>query len=139
MKARKCCKHLWTSRAKITPLQHPFLTIWTLKRRVEVCFKVYISFHEKISNPTHISLKKRPKILQKIFWRANREFRGKSLLFKYHARAGVETAIRPPPAPQTGDYPQARRNNPPNQPQKFSYYPEVYKMTQVLVDGRENW
>ena len=43
-----------------------------------------------------------------------------------------------PRPPQTPAYPQARRNYPPNQPQKFWYVPEVYKMKKVLEDGKEN-
>ena len=34
--------------------------------------------------------------------------------------------------------PQARLNYHPNQPQKFWYVPEVYKMTKFMEDGRKN-
>ena len=52
----------------------------------------------------------------------------------YGLLAGVYTA----PHPQTRKYPQSRRNYPQNQPPKFWYVPEVYKMTKVLEDGIEN-
>ena len=44
----------------------------------------------------------------------------------------------PDPPPQTRDEPQARINDPPNQPQKIWHVREVYKMKRVLEEGREN-
>ena len=52
--------------------------------------------------------------------------------------AVVYTAAQPPLPPKRESTPQARRNYPANKPQQFWYVPEVYKMTKIMEDGKEN-
>ena len=65
----------------------------------------------------------------------------KSYAWLYKLEAQTETVGTAPKTPQiegNRKYPPKPAELPPNQPKKFCSVPEVYKMTQVLKDGREN-